>query len=167
MGRYETPDYKVLLKEDQYELREYNDFYLIEYDAEEDPQLDNGFGTLFKYISSSNDKNEKINMTIPVLKEITDNGMKMAFVVPQEKWNDIPRPVDSRLKIKLFNKGEFAVISYTGAYSSKLEEKHVSLLEKWMQKKGFVSKSNFMIAIYNGPYVPFFLRRNEILVRVK
>lgn len=166
MGHYETPEYTVTLKDDNFELREYKDFYIVEYDNPNDPDLSYGFGTLFQYIGKTNDQNEKINMTIPVIKEITSSGMKMAFVVPQSKWHNIPLPTDKRLKITKFDKGTFASIAYSGSSTSSKEIEQIQRLEAWLVKNNLTKDSNFMIAIYNGPYILPMFRRNEILVRV-
>ena len=32
MSKYETLDYEVLLKEDEYEIRKYVDFFIVEYE---------------------------------------------------------------------------------------------------------------------------------------
>lgn len=83
MSKYETPDYDVLEKEHAFEFREYGHFYIVEYDNRADPDVDRGFRTLFKYISSENTENEKISMTVPVIQEDAQDNRKMAFVVPQ------------------------------------------------------------------------------------
>lgn len=166
MGHYETPEYTVTLKDDNFELREYKDFYIVEYDNPNDPDLSYGFGTLFQYIGKTNDQNEKISMTIPVIKEITSSGMKMAFVVPQNKWHNIPKPTDKRLKITKFDKGTFASVTYSGSSTASKEKEQIQLLEAWLVRNKLTKISNFMVAIYNGPYILPMFRRNEIIVKV-
>jgi len=48
MSHYESPEYEIKSKEDNYEIREYKDFYIVEYENPNDPDLSYGFGTLFK-----------------------------------------------------------------------------------------------------------------------
>ncbi len=166
MSHYETPEYEVKVKDGHFEKREYKDFYIVEYENPNDPDVSSGFGTLFQYIGKTNDQNEKISMTIPVIKEITSSGMKMAFVVPQSKWQNIPKPTDKRLKITKFDKGTFASVTYSGSSTSSKEIEQIQRLEAWLVKNNLTKDSNFMIAIYNGPYILPMFRRNEILVRV-
>ncbi|MBE0451457.1 MAG: heme-binding protein [Clostridia bacterium] len=166
MGLYETPDYTVSYKENEFEIREYSDFYIVEYQNERDQFSDNGFGTLFKYISQDNQENQKIKMTIPVFEEIRAEGQSMAFVVPSANWNNIPRPNDPSLKIKKFEKGIFAVIRYSGTSGEMKERKMMGHLEIWMAANGYRKSSNFMLAFYNPPFMPPMFRRNEIMVRV-
>ncbi|OJF94635.1 hypothetical protein AX762_01855 [Alkalibacterium sp. 20] len=84
MSKYETPDYDVVLKEEDFEIRKYVDFYIVEYENLNNEDSNSSFGTLFKYISSDNKANEKISMTVPVIQEETEEKKKMAFVVPEK-----------------------------------------------------------------------------------
>ncbi len=166
MGLYETPDYTVIYKKDEFEVREYSDFYIVEYQNEKDKYSDNGFGALFSYISQDNQENQKIKMTIPVIEEIKTEGQNMAFVVPSAHWDSIPNPNNPSLKIKKFEKGTFAVIRYSGTSGEAKEIKMIGQLESWMAANGYQKESNFMLALYNPPFVPPMFRRNEIMVRV-
>ena len=70
MSKYETLDYEVVIKENEYEIRKYLNFYIVEYENANDPDINNGFRSLFNYISSDNKENEKISMTTPVIQEV-------------------------------------------------------------------------------------------------
>ncbi len=90
MSKYERPGYEVILSDPPFEIRLYEAFRIVEYSNETDPDILNGFGTLFRYISSENQNRQKINMTVPVIEEMLEGRIKMVFVVPKEHWNDIP-----------------------------------------------------------------------------
>ena len=66
MSRYETPEYQVLEKDGDIELRRYETYYTA---AVEQAGLsdDNGFRQVFDFISGNNVSQEKIAMTIPVI----------------------------------------------------------------------------------------------------
>lgn len=166
MFKYETPAYEVIIKDNSFEIRHYKDFYIVEYDNVDDPDIQNGFGTLFRYISSNNEENKKINMTVPVIEEMTDNRLKMAFVVPKEHWEKIPRPNDPNLSIKEFRNGLFAVIRFSGLSNTSKEKMKLESLEAWIDQNGYDKASNAMLAFYNAPFTPPMFRRNEIMVRV-
>jgi hypothetical protein len=166
MGHYETPQHNVLFKDNNFEIREYTEFSIVEYDNEMDPNINNGFGTLFRYISKENTDAEKIAMTIPVIEEVTSTKKKMAFVVPSKYGDQIPQPKDSRLTVKKFDKGMFAVIVYSGFSSKEKEIKMKNKLANWLEVKGYKRQSNYMLAFYNPPFTPPMFRRNEIMVRV-
>jgi hypothetical protein len=166
MSKYETPDYDIIAKEDEFEIREYIDFYTVEYDNDNDPEITAGFRTLFKYISSENKENEKMNMTVPVIEEVTSAKKKMAFVVPGKFGDKIPAPKNNNLKVKKFNKGLFGAIRYSGFSNSSKEEAMKKKLYEWIEDKGYRKNSRCMLAFYNAPFVPPMFRRNEILVRI-
>lgn len=166
MGFYETPDYTVTYRQGEFEIREYSDFYIVEYQNESDKYSNNGFGTLFNYISQDNQENQKIKMTVPVFEEIMTEGQSMAFVVPSAYWDSIPRPNNPSLRIKKFEKGTFAVVRYSGTSGEMKERKMIGSLESWIANNGYQKESNFILALYNPPFIPPIFRRNEILVRV-
>jgi len=167
MFNYETPYYEVIKTDNPIEIRLYENFYMVEYDNKNDPNINNGFGTLFRYISSDNTENQKISMTIPVIEEMKDDRLKMAFVVPKEHWEKIPKPNNPNLSIKEFEKGYFAVIKYSGFSNKNKEKDKLEKLEDWIAKNDYSKVSNPMLAFYNPPITPPMFRRNEIMIRVE
>ena len=166
MAKYERPEYTVLLSEDPFELREYRDFYIVEYDNAADPDVGSGFGTLFRYISKDNQADRKISMTVPVIQELSEDRMKMAFVVPKAEWEDIPQPNSPSLTVKKFDSGLFAVIQYGGYSNDRKEQVMLEKLAQWVQEKKYQPASNYMLASFNAPFVPPMFRHNEIMVRI-
>lgn len=166
MSAYETPNYDILLKEEEYEIRKYVDFFIVEYENTDDPEIKKGFGSLFKYISSDNEENEKISMTVPVIKDESSENTKMAFIVPEKYREQIPQPNNPNLKIKHFDEGLIASIHYSGFSNEKKESKMKDKLAAWILAKEYQKQSDYLVASYNAPFVPPMLRRNEILVRI-
>lgn len=166
MGRYEHPEYQVILTETPYELRKYETFTVVEYSNDADPNADAAFRTLFRYISSDNKEHRKINMTVPVIEEIESGNMKMAFVVPKDFREQTPEPMNPLLKVKTIEGGVFAVINYGGRSNASTEQEMTENLTRWIQGKGYQRISNFMLAFYNDPFTPALFRHNEILVKV-
>jgi len=58
MSRYETAPYTVLIKEDNFELRQYDTYYTA---AVEETSLNgsSGFNTIFDYISGNNEEQKR------------------------------------------------------------------------------------------------------------
>ncbi|NTW70963.1 MAG: heme-binding protein [Eubacteriaceae bacterium] len=166
MARYERPKFEVILTESSFELRKYKDFYIVEYSNENDPEIENGFGTLFRYISRENKTLQKISMTVPVIEEIAGNQMKMAFVVPKMQWDHIPEPNSHLLSVKKFESGIFAVIKYSGFSNEGKEHIMIEKLSDWVVAKNYQEASNYMLAFFNPPFTPPMFRHNEIMVRV-
>ncbi len=166
MSKYETLDYEILIKEDEYEIRKYINFFVVEYEDSNDPEIKDGFGSLFKYISDDNKENEKISMTTPVIQEVTNEIKKMAFVVPGKYGEHIPEPNNPNLRVKKFDEGLFAALKYSGFSNKGKELKMMKKLEEWVLGKGYEIESNYMLAFYNAPFTPPMFRRNEIWVRI-
>jgi hypothetical protein len=171
MANYESPDYQIILTEGNFEIRTYEAFYMVTYEKSQNAQTNlsgrnSAFGTLFRYISNENASREKISMTVPVIMESEQDQLKMAFVVPKEKWDAIPKPLDPNLKITQFDAGKYGVLSYRGSWSSDKEQQKAEELRAWVEKKGYSVTSGYKMAVYNGPFVPALFRHNEILVKV-
>jgi hypothetical protein len=73
----ETPDYKVLLENGKFEVREYPPLTLVRTDSG-----DGDFMRLFRYISGGNEAEQKIAMTAPVLMKHGGEKPGMSFIVP-------------------------------------------------------------------------------------
>lgn len=156
VGKYETPDYDVVLKEEDYEIRKYFGFSIAEYENKEDDI--SGFRTLFNYISNDNKEKQKISMTTPVIQDVAKDDNKMAFVVPKEFADKIPEPNNPSLKVKKINQGLFAVIRYSGTSNREKEVKMNKKLEEWIIKSGYKKESEYMLASYNPPFIQVFLK---------
>ncbi|MBT5640443.1 MAG: heme-binding protein, partial [Rhodobiaceae bacterium] len=63
--------------------------------------------------------------------------------------------------------GYYAVIKYSGRYTNQNHKRHSALLTDALNKDSILIKSNVIKAAYNGPFTPFFLRRNESMYRVE
>lgn len=166
MSQYESPDYEVIQKEEPFELRQYEAFYIVEYENQGDPDIENGFNALFSYISSNNSDNRKISMTVPVIEEVHRNQKKMAFVVPKTLGDGIPKPNSQHLKVLEFEAGTYAVIVYGGRSNRKIEQQKAALLHAWIETNHWGIQSNDKLALFNAPFTPGIFRRNEIMVKV-
>jgi hypothetical protein len=166
LSHYESPDYELIKKEDPFELRKYQSFYLVEYSNDTDPDIDKGFNTLFSYISSNNNENRKISMTVPVIEDVKHDKKKMAFVVPKEFGKNIPKPNNKHLSVIEFEEGFYAVILYSGRSNESLEQQKSKLLHQWIDKNHWDIQSNDKLAFYNAPFTPGIFRKNEIMIKV-
>lgn len=166
MSHYESPSYELIKKEEAFELRRYLPFYIVAYSNGDDPDIDNGFRTLFSYISSNNDANQKISMTIPVIEDIEVNNKRMAFVVPKAFGSNIPKPNSKYLNITEFEEGLYAVVQYSGRSNEQLEQQKSRQLHQWIENNHWEVRSNDKLAIFNAPFTPGIFRKNEIMVKV-
>ena len=181
----EEAKYTVIMKEGNYELRQYESHIVAEttVDGDFDKAGNDGFRRLFKYISGENQKkqsiamttpvsqetgSEKIAMTAPVSQEQTGGQWRIAFVMPSEYTLDtLPQPADPKVSLRQVPSRRMAAITYSGSWSRERYEKHRALLEAFVQKKKLQPIGAPVLARYNSPFTLWFLRRNEVLVPVQ
>ena len=167
MGYYERPEYDVLLSEKPFELRKYKEFIMVTYFSKEDPNSNEGFRTLFSYISNNNEEKQKVSMTVPVIEGKNQEGYRMSFVVPKSFGSNPPIPLDDRLTITKMEGGEYAVVLYRGNSNRKVEKEKEQLLLNWMEKKNLSVEGSAKVAFFNPPFVPGVFKHNEVMIKVK
>ena len=107
-------------------------------------------------------------MTTPVLTSQGDNGRRMSFVVPQEiAEKGAPDANSAQVKLDTLTAGRFAVYRFSGAWDVVKFEMAKAKLMAWLEQQNLVAQEPPMIANYDPPYTPSFLRRNEILALIK
>jgi hypothetical protein len=135
------------------------------------------FGLLFRFISGNNQQKEKVKMTTPVvsqeikmtspvLSNFSNQGY-MAFVMPPEfSLETTPIPLDSPVKIEEVPPRLVAVLRFSGSWSeAHFKEKTKELLEE-LAKAKVKTVGGIFTMLYNPPFTPSFLRRNEIAIEV-
>jgi len=137
---------------------------------------DGSFGLLFKYISGNNRGSSKIDMTAPVITEkiemtapVVSDSNSMSFVMPDKysSIEDLPEPVDERVKISLVPERWVSVLRFSGRWSELIfKSKSESLLGE-IEKHGLRTRGTVFSMLYNAPYTPWFLRRNEVAIEVE
>jgi len=181
----EEAKYTVIMKEGNYELRQYESHIVAEtaVDGDFDKAGNDGFRRLFKYISGENQKkqsiamttpvsqeagSEKIAMTAPVSQEQTGGQWRIAFVMPSEYTMDtLPQPVDPKVSLRQVPSRRMAAITYSGTWSRERYEAQKTLLGAFIQKQKLSPLGEPVLARYNSPFTLWFLRRNEVLVPVQ
>ena len=165
---YEEPDYKVLESKEDFEIREYPSLIIAEITMSANKQKlkNESFMALFDYISGANTEKQEIKMTIPVFQNPTeDEKWSMSFILPQ-KWSldQAPQPNDSNITVKELSSQKMAVIRFSGRDTNVNFSKHKKLLEDYLIKNNLeYNKDQAIYAVYNGPWTPWFLKRNEVL----
>jgi hypothetical protein len=181
----EEAKYTVIEKDGDYELRQYEPFIVAEtLVVGEFSDVGNvGFRRLYKYISGQNRKKASISMTAPVTQEASEEKISMTAPVRQEnragKWRitfmmpsqydmeTLPEPIDPTVKLKQESGGLVAAMRYSGRWSQKRYMEREGLLFEWIEKRGLEPAGEPIFARYNPPFMPWFLRRNEVLIPLK
>ncbi len=181
----EKAKYTVLEREDDFEVRQYELQIVAETYVSGDLEDvgDEGFRRLYAYISGDNQKkqsismtapvaqeseSEKISMTAPVSQEQKGNQWRITFLMPAEyTLETLPEPLDERVKLVKEPGRLMAAVRYSGTWSKKGYEKHKALLKEHIRRRGLTIAGAAVWARYDPPFMPWFLRRNEVLIPVE
>jgi hypothetical protein len=117
----------------------------------------------------SSQDSEKISMTAPVSEETYGGKIhRISFTMPSKyTLETLPEPEDPRIKFKEVKNQKTAVLKFSGRVKKKLAYKKMDEMRKWIVNKNLNPRSNFIVAQYNNPAVPGFLKKNEILVEIE
>jgi predicted transcriptional regulator YdeE len=167
---YESADYSVVKSDGAIELRRYPDLMMATTSIRSRQGNDGSFGRLFQYISGSNDDKQKVAMTTPVFmsSDTSQESGTMGFVIPRKiAAGKVPKPLSEQVALATRPGGLFAVIRFAGRNDEELLEQQQRVLEEWIGKEGYEAEAEPELAGYDPPWTPGFLRRNEILIRVR
>lgn len=183
----EEPKFKVITTDRSFALREYPPLLVAETLVENqfESATKEGFRRLAGYIFGANQGEKKVAMTAPVtqalapgqkismtapvgLQKDSDQSWKITLTMPSEyTLATLPKPNDKRVMIREIPSQLIAVNQYSGTWSQEsFEEKKRALLE-WIQQNALKPLGEPVFARYNPPWVPWFLRRNEVLIPVE
>jgi len=180
----EEVNYKVVEKDNKFEIRDYAPHILAETIVEGDLEEagNKAFNRLFRYISGDNRSRKKVAMTAPVSQQPMGEKIKMTAPVGQsrvqEKWavsfmmpssytlKTLPEPEDPNIILRQVPARRMASVRYSGFWSEKRYLRYKLELESWIRERGLTSVGDPIWARYNPPFTLWFLRRNEILIPV-
>lgn len=181
----EQARYRVAVADGDIELRQYDARIVAETTVSGDfADVGNeGFRRLVAYIKGANktqakiamtapvtqsSRSEEIEMTAPVTQEQQDGSYRIAFLMPSRySLATLPTPDDSRVRLVAEPARWFAVIRYSGTWSESRFRSHETMLRRWVAAKQLTPTGEEPVwARYDPPFMPWFLRRNEILLAV-
>lgn len=181
----EEPGYTVILRSEPFEVREYSGYVVAEtlVDGDFDSVGNEGFRRLFAYISGANRgeariamtapveqqaAGTKIAMTAPVEQQRVEKRWRIAFVLPERySLGSAPRPTDDRVALAEVKPRRLAVVRYTGTWSERRYVEQLAGLRAFMAERGLEADGEPIYARYDPPFIPWFLRRNEIQVPIR
>jgi SOUL heme-binding protein len=167
----EEPAYQMIERDGAFEIRDYQSIIIAETMVREDFEAagNSAFRTLFGYISGKNQAKQKIAMTAPVRQEAeADGSFRIGFVAPaQYSLQTAPQPADTRVALRELPPQRMAVLRYSGRWTEKNFREHEANLLAWISKRQLAAAGAVVYARYNAPFVPWPMRRNEVMVPVK
>lgn len=179
----EKPEYELIEKDGSFELRDYAPYLVAEtqVDAGFEDAGNIAFQRLFRYISGDNtaeakiamtapvtqSRGEKIAMTAPVTQVASETGYAVAFVVPSKYTLDtVPRPLDPAIQIREIPAQRVAAWRYSGRWTTANYRDSEMKLRQALESRGLGPIGEPVLARYDPPFMPSFLRRNEVLIPV-
>lgn len=183
----EEPPFKVVVKEDNKEIRKYAGHIVARTTISgkfEDAQ-GKGFQILAGYIFGKNKSQQKIAMTAPVIQKSQsekiamtapvvmapgeNKSWTMTFSMPsQYTLETLPAPTDPRIRIEKVEEKLVAAIRFSGFWSESTNQEKARELMEWMKNHPeYELTSSAMFAGYNPPWTLPFFRRNEMLIELR
>ena len=175
-ANYEQPNYKVIIDERPLAIRDYPSVMVIETRvlASRADAAGKAFRRLFEYISGENEASLKIPMTAPVAQTLANEEVKTSdywairFFLPNNMLEEsIPRPIDNEILVKRLEAQRYATVSFKGSQGDKKIKENMFLLKSFLVSQGYEVSGSPVFAFYDPPFIPWFLRDNEILLPVK
>lgn len=181
----EEAKYNIVIKDGAFELREYAPQLLAEVNmtGSIEEAGDRAFRPLFNYISGENQSQADIAMTAPVGLQAASEEIAMTAPVGQEKrgtneWavsfmmpdsytiETLPRPTNPDITIREVPARRMAAVRYSGRWTGEKYYTNLEKLTRWIAEQKLIITGEPVWARYNAPFVPWFLRRNEVLIPV-
>jgi hypothetical protein len=186
----EEPAYKVLNTFDDFEVRQYSPYVVAETLAKGSYENagDSAFSLLAGYIFGENQGGKSIAMTAPVAQmpvrlderqpvtqirqSAAQSGDDAEFIVQFAMPADmtlqtLPKPNDNRVVLRQLPERRLAVIRYSGNWSEEEYLKQLQKLKSALEKQGLNWQGEPIWARYNSPWMPSFMRRNEIFLQIQ
>jgi hypothetical protein len=133
------------------------------------------FNLLYRFITGENRQQAKVKMTAPVVSQqigmtspVFSETDTMAFVMPTEfTLESTPEPLDNRVKIAEIPARLVATLRFSGGWSETHFEKEKQELLNELVTAKIKTKGEAFTMLYNPPFVPGFLRRNEVAIEIE
>jgi hypothetical protein len=174
----DEPRYTVIRTEPAFEVRRYEKYVIAEtiVGASAEDAGNDGFRILAAYIFGGNQGSRSIEMTAPVAQtpvqiamtapvaQAADaGGYAVRFAMPHgSTLASLPVPTDARVTLRLLPERTVAVIRYSGTWSQSRYAEQLQALRAALALAGLRWHGEPQWARYDPPWMPWFLRRNEV-----
>ncbi len=176
----EEPDYQVVGEPSGIEMRQYAAYTVAEV-VVAGPAGEAGnqaFPILAGYIFGKNKGEKKfamtapvtqvavpvkLEMTAPVTQTAAPGGFLVQFVLPKGVTAaSAPEPLDARIQLREVQPQRVAVIRYSGRWTASNDSEQLAKLQAALRAANLAWTGEAVYSRYDAPFVPWFLRRNEI-----
>ncbi|OMO80904.1 Geminivirus AR1/BR1 coat protein [Corchorus capsularis] len=150
----ETPEYQILKRTANYEVRKYAPFIVVETNGDK-LSGSTGFNDVAGYIFGKNSATEKIPMTTPVFTQTLDPEMSdvsIQIVLPMDKdLGSLPVPSQETVKLRKVEGGIAAALKFSGKPTEEIVHEKEKELRSSLMRDGLKPKKGCMLARYNDP----------------
>lgn len=184
----DEPPHRVIERDGDFAIRAYSAQIIAEVEVVGSMSRagNRGFQPLANYIFGSNQapdggaseiamttpvtttRSREIAMTTPVTQTASGEGVwRVAFIMPPE-WTmeTLPRPDDQRVDIREVPARTMAIIRFSGGPNDQRFMAQEARLRDWIAARGLSIAGEAVYARYDPPWVPTFLRRNEVMIPI-
>lgn len=178
----EQPKYQLISKDGRFEVRQYPALLVAETitNGSRDEALNLGFRNLANYIFAKSRGSKKISMTAPVIQdrekismtapvlqsEAENDSWRTRFVMPARYTRStLPQPPQG-ISIGELPSRCLAVARFSGRADDAAIADQESALRHWISAHDLKPSGSAEYAFYNSPFIPPFLRHNEILIPI-
>ncbi len=178
---YELPQYDVVEKDGDFEIREYAPQLVAEITmgGERCDAATRGFRVLADFIFGNNSHDKPVNMTAPVVQEEVqrlagrslfpvnsdEDVWIVRFMMPSEFTQEtLPKPDDERIHIATLPGHRTVSVTFTGLWTDSNLEGHFVKLQQFIADHKLQTTGKPVYAFYDDPFTWPWSRRNEIIV---
>ena len=181
----EQPKYDLKLKDGDFEIRRYAPYIVAEVvvSGDQGQAVQLGFRKLAGYIFGGNAGRANIPMTAPVAQKPEGETIAMTSPVTQSpaadgRWtvqfmmppaytmSTLPKPNDPDVHFRSEPAREMAVLRFSGVARERSYRDKTTALRTWVAAKKLTVQGSAVLAQYNPPWTPWFMRRNEVLLEI-
>lgn len=174
----ERPSFSVERRASGLEIRQYRPYVVVQTEVEGpmEPAGEEGFRRLAGFIFGGNGTGQKIAMTAPVAMAPAPEetrllpkggGFLVQFMMPSGfTLASLPQPKDGRVTFAEVPARRVAALTYRGNWSEARYQAHLEKLRLALAAEGLKAAGSPVWARYDPPFMPTFLRTNEILVEL-
>lgn len=187
VGNVKEPKYVVKQSDGDFELRAYGSRVVATTSVPGtwEEAGNEGFRRLAGYIFGKNRGRSKIAMTAPVGQQARNESTTIAMTAPVGQQRDgadwtvtftmpegetlasLPEPEDARVVLRELPPSLVAVVRFSGRWTDERMNERSDALRGWVGAKGLSPIGAPEVNRYDPPFMPWFLRRNEVWLQVE
>ena len=167
---YKEPEYNLIKKDGAIEMRQYSDYVIAKTSIKQGNMMHNSdmFRTLAGYIFGSNNDNQSIPMTAPVITQNNQSDYEMIFfMLDVDKPEELPEPNDKAIILEKIEIGKTVSIKFGMWATLTRVAKYKKILDQYIYENNIEIDSELMVAQYNSPWTIPPFRKNELIYKVK